>query len=293
VFAVFAVLNQVLRLIRAAVRAAFLSLHTKSVPLIANALFQFGMMINLAPLSHPFRYFQELSMTNLITNFPQNLPTTLGKKTVGVASIFILKLCFTAAVFSFASAKAMAASEPEFQAALQQLTSPSGSKELAAESFSALLKKEPGNPLLMAYAGSATSSLATTTSLPWKKMSYAEEGMAMLDKALQLVAASDGSAMHGATAVVLEVKFTASSTFLAVPGFMNRGPRGEKLLTEVLTHTQFEQAALGFRGAVWMRAARLALEQKRGDDAKRFLNEVIQNAAPQADAAKALLKGVA
>ena len=232
-------------------------------------------------------------MTKVITHFSQNLPTTLGKKTVVVASVVILKLFITAAVFSFASTKAIAASEPEFQAALQQLISPTGSKELAAESFTALLKKEPGNPLLMAYAGSATGSLATTTSLPWKKMSYAEEGMAMLDKALQLVAASDGSAMHGATPVALEVKFTAVNTFLAVPGFMNRGPRGEKLLTEVLADKQFEHASLGFRGAVWMRAARLAIVQKRSDEAKRFLNEVIQNSAPQAAAAKALLKEVA
>ena len=232
-------------------------------------------------------------MTNVIKHLSQNLPTTVGKKTVVVASLFILKLCFTAAALSFASAHAMPASETEFQAALQQFVSPTGSKELAAESFAALLKKEPTNPLLMAYSGSATSSLAATTSLPWKKMSYAEEGLALLDKALQLVAASDGSELHGTTPVLLEVKFAASNTFLALPGFMNRGPRGEKLLSEVLAHKQFEQAALGFRGAVWMRAARHALVQKRSDDAKRFLNDVIQNSAPQADAAKALLKEVA
>jgi hypothetical protein len=253
------------------------------------------MLINLTLLPRTFQTFQELSMiisAYRSNNFLQSLPIKMGKKTVALASILLLKLCFTAALFSAISTKVMAASEPEFQAALQQLISPTGSKELAAESFSALLKKEPGNPLLMAYAGSATSSLATTTYFPWKKMSYAEEGMAMLDKALQLVAVSDGSAMHGATPVQLEVKFAALNTFLAVPGFMNRGPRGEKLLSEILAHKQFEQAALGFRGAVWMRAARLALEQKRLDDAKRFFNEVIQNAAPQAEAAKALLKGV-
>jgi hypothetical protein len=261
--------------------------------LIAKALLQIVAMINLAPLSHLSHHFQESSMTNLTRNPSQSISTAIGNRPIRIASIALLKLCVTAAIFSFSGANAMAASEPEFQAALQQLTSPSGSKEAAAESFSALLKKEPGNPLLMAYAGSATSSLATTTSLPWKKMSFAEDGMALLDKALQLVAASDGSAMHGATPVVLEVKFAASNTFLAVPGFMNRGPRGEKLLSEVLAHKQFEQAALGFRGAVWMRAARLALEQKRSDDARRFLNQVIQNAAPQAEAAKALLKGVA
>jgi hypothetical protein len=212
--------------------------------------------------------------------------TSIAKKQALAAVMF-------ASVALTAGGNALAFSEPEFQAALQQFVAPSGNVELAAESFSALLKKEPGNPLLMAYAGSATSRLATTTIFPWKKMAYAEEGMAMLDKSLQLVSVSDGAALHGATAVAIEVKFVASSTFLAVPGFMNRGARGEKLLNEVIEDKSFAQADLGFRGAVWMRAAKLALDQKRTDDARRYLNAIIQNAAPQAESAKTLLKGVA
>ena len=220
------------------------------------------------------------------------LPTSNGKKLIITASLLVLKISLTAAFFSLASGKAMAFSEPEFQAAFQQFSTASGAEERAAESFAALLKKEPANPLLMAYSGAATSRLASVTSLPWKKMSYAEEGMAMLDKALQLVAASEAE-MHGTIPVAMEVKFVAANTFLAVPGFMNRGPRGAKLLAEVVEHKQFDQTALGFRGAVWIRAARLALEQKRNEDAKRYLNAVIQNGAPQAEAAKGLLKGVA
>lgn len=191
------------------------------------------------------------------------------------------------------SPQAIAFSEPQFQSALQLLIAPGGSEERAAEAFSALLKQEPGNPLLMAYSGSATARLATTTVFPWKKMSYAEDGLAMLDKALQLVATTDGEQLHGATAIVLEVKFTAASTFLALPGFMNRAARGNKLLAEVLESKQFEQATLGFRGAVWMRAAKLALEQNRKDDARRYLNAVISHSAPQQEAAKGMLKGVA
>jgi len=73
--------------------------------------------------------------------FPQMPSITIGKKTVAFASLLILKLCVITALVGAQSAKANAASEPEFQAALQQLVSPTGSKELAAESFSALLKK--------------------------------------------------------------------------------------------------------------------------------------------------------
>lgn len=226
-------------------------------------------------------------MTNTLPIFTR--PS--AKKTSAVAAC-LLQLSFGAALLG-SGGQALAFSEPEFQSALQLMIAPGGSEERAAEAFSALLKQEPANPLLMAYAGTATARLAVSTVFPWKKMSYAEEGLAMLDKALQLVANVDGSALHGSTAIVLEVKFTAGNTFLAVPGFMNRAARGSKLLDEVLESKQFEQAALGFRGAVWMRAAKLALEQKRTEDARRYLNEIISHNAPQQEAAKGILKGVA
>lgn len=219
------------------------------------------------------------------------LPALSRKKIIITAFLLMLKLCLTLTFFSLTSGKAMAFSESQFQVAFLQFSSASGAEERAAESFTALLKKEPSNSLLMAYLGAATSRLAAVASWPWKKMSYAEEGMAMLDKALQLAAVAE-TEMHGTIPVAIEVKFVAANTFLAVPGFMNRGPRGAKLLSEVIEHKQFNQTALGFRGAVWIRAARLALEQKRNEDAKRYLNAVIQSGAPQVEAAKGLLKGV-
>ena len=108
--------------------------------------------------------------------------------------------------------------------------------------------------------------------------------------ALQI--AANSTALHDSTPVILEVKLVAANTFLAVPGFMNRSVRGSKLLSDVIDNSQLEKTHAGFRGAVWMRAAALALEQKRPDDAKRFLNNIIQNNAPQAEAARGMLKGV-
>ncbi|PXX43285.1 hypothetical protein [Undibacterium pigrum] len=207
---------------------------------------------------------------------------TTGKKFLLASS---LMLAFTT--------QAMAFSEPQFQTAFQQFTqSAKGNEEAAANAFSELLKQDPTSPLIMAYAGASTGKLAVTTMFPWKKMSYAEDGMAMLEKALQLAAANENAQGHGSTPVILEVKYVAASTFLAVPAFMNRGPRGLKLLNEVLEHKQFDKAEPGFRGSVLMRAASLANEQKRPEDARRYLNEVVKQNAPQAEAAKAMLKGI-
>ncbi|MFZ6693946.1 hypothetical protein [Undibacterium sp. SXout20W] len=196
---------------------------------------------------------------------------------------------------------ASAFSEPAFQSSFKKFTSASGNTdtEQAAQEFQQLLNAEPANPLLMAYAGAATAKLATTTIFPWKKMSYAEDGMAKLDKALQITTNVDnlsnsnsGIAMHGNVPVTLEVKFVAANTFLAVPGFMNRAAQGQKLLNEILQHPQFINTVSSFRGAVWLRAANLALEQKHPELAKTYLNAVIQANAPQANSAASLLKGI-
>jgi len=200
----------------------------------------------------------------------------------------------------FASANpAYAFSEATFQASFKKFTTPGNADtEQVAQEFQQLLNTEPANPLLMAYVGASTAKLATTTIFPWKKMSYAEDGLAKIDKALQMTANADSNvhsiniAMHASVPVTLEIKFVAANTFLAVPGFMNRSTQGQKLLNDILQHPQFSSTPSSFRGAVWLRAAKLAIEQKQSDIAKTYLNAVIQANAPQAPSASSLLKGI-
>jgi len=168
-----------------------------------------------------------------------------------------------------ASLPAQAFDEAQFQKVYQQFAG-NGNEEETANAFKDLLSKEPGHPLLMAYAGASTTKLATTTMLPWKKMAFAEEGLAMIDKALQLSANSDPAAMHGAVPQAFEVKLVSASTFLAVPDFMNRGTRGQTLLKEIIENKQFEQCPVSFKGAVWIRAANTAIKKNEIDDAKNI-----------------------
>jgi hypothetical protein len=206
---------------------------------------------------------------------------------------------FVAVVFAscVATGIAIAAPDAAFDSAFRHfIVASSGDKSAvdpAADEFDALLKAEPANPVLMAYAGAAGAMRAGTTSLPWKKMGFAEDGMALLDKSLaMLTPAHDAPIQHG-TPGSLEVRFVAANAFLAVPPFMNRAARGSKLLNEVLASPLFEKAPLPFQGNVWMRAAALAAKEQRTDDAQRYLNEVISHNAPQAEKARALLKGAA
>jgi tetratricopeptide (TPR) repeat protein len=213
-------------------------------------------------------------------------------------SLFQLRRTITlsTAVLALCS-NAWAIPEAQFQPALEQFMLATkgneGAIDKAAEVFTALLQKEPTNPVLMAYAGSATSMRATTTLLPWKKMAYAEDGMALLDKALALLTAAHNAPLQREVPAALEVRFVAANTFLAVPGFMNRGARGAKLLAEIVSSPLLATAPLGFRGDVWMKAASVAAKDNRTDEARKYFNEVIKANAPQAQTARTQLGALA
>ena len=227
-----------------------------------------------------------------------NSPFRDRRQLVGIAVIAVVKLVATIAVAVVAFGtpeRAHAAPEASFQPAFRQFNNASmGDKsavEPSADAFEALLKAEPANPVLMAYAGASLAMRASTTMAPWKKMGFAEDGLAQIDKALAMLTPAHDAAMQHGTPGSLEVKFVAASTFLRVPSFMNRGARGSKLLADVLGSPLFQQAPLPFQGAVWMQAAALATKEQRSDDATRYLNEVISRNAPQAEKARAMLKG--
>ncbi len=195
------------------------------------------------------------------------------------------------------SASCLAATAQQFDSAFasfQQARSGSvAAIDPSAEAFSALQKAEPANPVLLAYVGAATAMRANTTWLPWKKMTFAEDGLALLDKALAMLTAAHSAKLQHAVPAALEVQFVAANTFLAVPGFMNRGARGAKLLADVLASPLLGAAPTAFRGDVWLVAAEQASKAQRPDEARRYLTAVINADAPQAAAARARLAGLA
>lgn len=163
--------------------------------------------------------------------------------------------------------------------------------EPAAEQFVALSQARPGDPLTLAYAGSATTLRATTTWLPWRTMSHAEDGLAMLDRALALLGPAHDQQQIRGSALSLEVRFTAARTFLALPDEMfHRAARGQRLLDEVLASPLLATAALPLRGEIWLQAGQRAAEQKQTAAAQRWLRLAIDQQTPQAARASALLQ---
>lgn len=177
----------------------------------------------------------------------------------------------------------------QFQAALQGQSS---AAEEAAAQWRELSAAQPADPVLRAYAGASTAMLANTTMLPWRKMSHAEDGLALIDKALaQLTPAHDAPA-HRNVPASLETRFVAASTFLGLPSMFNRNARGAKLLEEVVTHPLLETAPIAFRATVWIAAGDAAAKAQRASDARQWLQKAASSGAPQAAAAQAKLKAL-
>jgi len=193
-------------------------------------------------------------------------------------------------------ATAPAAPDAQFQPAFQLFSQASAGDasavDAAAEAFDKLFQAEPDSPVLMAYSGASTAMKARTTMLPWKKMGYAEDGLARIDKALALLTPAHDAIGQHRTPASLETRFVAATTFLSVPDFMHREARGRTLLAEVLASPLFAQAPAGFRSAVWLRAGTQAVKENRAAEARRYFEQVVQNGGPQAELARNALQGL-
>ena len=150
--------------------------------------------------------------------------------------------------------------EPAFQVFMRAAQGEEAAIAQAADAFAALLKAEPANPVLQAYSGAAMAMRARTTMLPWRKMAYAEDGLAQLDKALALLAPAHEAVGQNQVPAVLDVKLVAANTFLALPRMMNRHDRGIKLLTEVRSSPLLASAPAPFREAVDKAVRKAGLE---------------------------------
>ena len=193
------------------------------------------------------------------------------------------------------AASASAGTDPQVESAIQEFrTQAAGDSTAAAqtaEQLNQLVTRHASDPRLLAYAGAATARRATTTMLPWKKMGYAEDGLAQLDKALSLLKPEHDQPQDGGAAVALETRLVAANTFLALPGMFNRGARGEKLLGQVLQHPQLAASPAGFRSsAVFWLAGTHARKNDRIDEARRYFERVLALGSVEAVKAQAELQ---
>jgi hypothetical protein len=209
-----------------------------------------------------------------------------------VAVLTTMVLAGAGATFTLTATVAPAQAAAGVEAALAhfqqaQRSGDSAAIDDAAQRFARLIEQHPADPVLRAYLGAATALRATTTVLPWRKLQHADDGLALLDKAMaQLSSAHDAPAHRGVPAA-LETHFVAASTFLRLPAMFNRRDSGRRLLAGVLASPLFDAAPIGFRATVWLRAGQQAEADGEPAKARAFY----ERAAVSDAAAAAFVRG--
>jgi len=126
----------------------------------------------------------------------------------------------------------------------------SGKAAEAAAQFAALVEGEPGNPVFAAYRASAIIMQARDAFMPWTKMRHLDDGLADMDRALQLLKPQHEQEVPGGVPVAPLTRLVAANAFLAVPKFANRSAEGRRLVRGLLADENFARAPSGFRVAV-------------------------------------------
>lgn len=125
---------------------------------------------------------------------------------------------------------------PAYEAAYQlYLQGAEGDKKAtrqALEDWQRLQRANPEDPLALALLGASRTLLARDAWMPWNKMNHAEQGLAELDKARQLLRPEHDMQGFGSLPVSIHVNSLAGITFTQVPDFFGYFEPGYQLLLE-------------------------------------------------------------
>jgi hypothetical protein len=162
----------------------------------------------------------------------------------------------------------------------------SGAADIAQEKFRQLLSEEPANPLYLAYYGSTYTLQARESSLPWTKIRLVNKGVELLDQALKLLHATEGTHRISDPADPLETRLVAIATYIALPdALFHRMAVAKRTLNEAMASPVFAQATADLRGHLIYEGALIAREERDTAAERTALTQVIALAPPSIDAA--------
>jgi len=129
----------------------------------------------------------------------------------------------------------------------------------ATEAFTRLSAAHPEDLSALACLGALTALSAQDTWLPWRKMARAEDGLALLDRALArlpgVAAGLTAAPAHQGVPAPLQVRLVAARTFLALPAMFHRQERGQALIEQLAADPALDRAPAPFRAEAWLQVA--------------------------------------
>lgn len=188
--------------------------------------------------------------------------------------MFFVTTILSATVAAQNRTEAFAAARTLFE---QGLLGSKKDNEQAAELFKALSDQEHGNPLYLAYYGSATTVKSRDAFFPWSKLKLGEQGLDIIDKALKMVTAEHDTTMIKGVPVSVGTRLVAVSTFLQMPDkYFHRFVAGKSLLTETMNSRAFAAAPAHIKAAFHVQAATVARTDKQSTEEIRQLKQALE-----------------
>ncbi|ASK53556.1 TPA: hypothetical protein ACGF6D_001782 [Vibrio cholerae] len=145
-----------------------------------------------------------------------------------------------------------------------------------------LVAQEGATALSLVYLGSTRTLMGRDAFLPWKKMRYSEEGLAMIEKGLSLLSAntSNSEEIRNGLPVQMLAMAVAAATYTSMPDMFNHFERGYDLYLNLLADPQFQTQPFAATAWIYRLAIVAALRAKDEAQARLWL-ETMQQADAQ------------
>jgi len=131
---------------------------------------------------------------------------------------------------------------------MQALHGQEGALVKAIEQFNQLSRREPDNPVYQAYLGACKTLQAREAWMPWNKMRYAEQGLEIIDRALNKLGPEDDKRTINGASRRLQTLLIAAQTYIGLPDdIFHRRAKGQRILKKMVTMPAFLTASQSFR----------------------------------------------
>lgn len=137
-------------------------------------------------------------------------------------------------------------------------------------------QQQPSDPWTLFYLGGTETLKGDDAWLPWSKMSYTEDGLARIDKALNMISEQQWQQQYRYLPQALYMQATAAVTFTRVPDFFNYQDHGMQLFKQVLNDQRFLQSPAQATTWVYRFAIEAALNNQQPALAQQWFSQLQQ-----------------
>jgi hypothetical protein len=156
----------------------------------------------------------------------------------------------------------------------------------ANAAFDKLVAAQPDHPLYLAYLGSSFTLKGRDAWMPWTRLRYVEQGLALIDRALARLKPEHDQLLLAEVPVSVETRLVAVTTFLSIPGFFNRLDGAKDLLRTTFADAAFAATPPPVQASFYVQAADAARRDKNVGDERAYLQKALA-VAPHGDSAVA------